>query len=112
MRKLFAFVFALCMTLAAASAFAQDIQTKGSIAGIVTDKNGAVVTGATVKVTGAEGTRTVTTNDQGIYSVDNLVPGNYTVRVEAANFKASEVSNVTVFVGKTATTPVTLEAGA
>jgi len=112
MRKLFAFVFALCLALVSASAFAQDIQTKGSIAGIVTDKNGAVVTGATVKVTGAEGTRTVTTNDQGIYSVDNLVPGNYTVRVEAANFKASEVSNVTVFVGKTATTPVTLEAGA
>jgi len=111
MRKLFSFVFALCMTLAAALAFAQDIQTKGSIGGQVVDKNGAAIAGATVKVTGAEGVRTVTTSDSGLYTVENLIPGNYTVRIEMTNFKAAEVSNVTVFVGKTATTNVTLEAG-
>jgi len=98
MRKLFAFVFALCVTLAAASAFAQDIQTKGSIGGQVVDKNGGAIAGATVKVTGALGERTVTTGDSGLYTVENLIPGNYTVRVEMTNFKAAEVSNVTVFV--------------
>jgi len=111
MRKLFAFVFALCMALAAASAFAQDVQTRGSISGSVTDKNGAAVPGATVKITGAETAKTVTTDDQGNYRVDNLLPGNYTVRVEMTGFKAAEVSNVTVFVGKSAATSVTLEAG-
>jgi len=111
MRKLFAFVFAVCLTLVAATAFAQDIQTKGSIGGQVVDKNGAAIAGATVKVTGALGERTVTTGDSGLYTVENLIPGNYTVRVEMTNFKAAEVSNVTVFVGKTATTNVTLEAG-
>jgi hypothetical protein len=111
MRNLFAFVFALCLALTSAVAFGQDIQTKGSIAGTVTDKNGAAVPGATVKITGSEAARTVTTDNEGVYRFDNLVPGNYTVRVEMTGFKASEVSKVTVYVGKAATTNVTLEAG-
>jgi len=101
----------LCLTLGSSGGFAQDIQTKGSIGGQVTDKNGAVIPGATVKITGPLGERTVTANDQGLYSVENLVPGTYTVRVESANFKATEISNVEVFVGKTATTNVSLEPG-
>ncbi|HVS82693.1 MAG TPA: carboxypeptidase regulatory-like domain-containing protein [Pyrinomonadaceae bacterium] len=111
MRKVFMFVLALCFALVSASAFAQDIQTKGSIGGQVVDSKGAAIPGATVKVTGALGERTVTTNNQGLYSVENLIPGAYTVRVEMTNFKAAEVSNITVYVGKTATTNVTLEVG-
>jgi hypothetical protein len=103
---------ALCIALAGTAVFAQDIQTRGSIGGQVTDKNGAAISGATVKVTGQLGERTVTANDVGIYSVENLTPGVYKVRVEGAGFKASEVSNVTVFVGRTATTNVSLEPGA
>jgi len=101
----------LSLAIFSAAIFAQDIQTKGSISGQVTDINKAAVSGATVKVTGPEGERTVTANDQGIYKVDNLLPGSYTLRVEQTNFKAAEVSDVTVFVGKTATTNVTLQPG-
>ena len=101
----------LCIALAGTAAFAQDIQTKGSIGGQIVDNKGAAIPGATVKVTGALGERIVTTNDQGLYSVENLIPGAYTVRVEMTSFKAAEVSNITVYVGKTATTNVTLEAG-
>src|SRR6266496_1189818 len=93
--------FVLCLGLAWMVA-AQDIQTKGSIAGQVIDTGGAAIPGATVKVTGQLGERTVTTNDQGLYSVENLVPGTYKVRVEQTNFKVAEVTDVTVFVGKTA----------
>ena len=112
MKKLFGFVLAFCFVLAATAVFAQDIQTRGSIGGTVTDENGAVVPGAMVKVTGDLGERTVTSNGQGIYSVENLAPGSYKVRVESANFKAAEVSSVTVYVGQTSTQNISLEAGA
>ena len=102
----------LCITLAGTAAvFAQDILTKGSITGQVTDASQGAISGATVKVTGGSAERTTTTNDEGFYTFDNLNPGNYTVRVEMANFKSGEVSNVTVFVGKSVTTNVTLQAG-
>lgn len=111
MKKVFVFVLALCFALITASAFAQDIQTKGSISGRVVDANGGAIPGATVKITGSEVDKTVTTNDEGLYKVDSLLPGNYTVRVEKQGFKATEVANVTVFVGKSATTDATLTAG-
>jgi Carboxypeptidase regulatory-like domain len=107
--KLLLFV---CLCLAVSSVMAQDIQTRGSINGAVKDKNGAAIVGATVKVTGQTGERTVTSNEQGLFAVENLLPGNYTVRVESQNFKSAEVSDVTVYVGKSSTTNVVLEPGA
>lgn len=101
----------LCIALAGTAVFAQDIQTKGSVSGQVTDASGGAVTGATVKITGGSVERTATTNEEGLYTFDNLNPGTYKVRVEMTNFKGGEVSDVTVFVGKTATTNVTLQAG-
>ncbi len=111
MKIAFRFFIVLCLALAAAAVSAQDVLTKGSIAGTVTDASGAAVPGATVKVTGGAVERVATTNDQGLFNVENLNPGNYTVRVEMANFKTAEIVNVTVYVGKTASQNVTLEAG-
>ena len=62
------------LCLAVSAIVAQDIQTRGSINGEVKDKNGAAIVGATVKVTGQTGERTTTTNDQGLFAVENLVP--------------------------------------
>jgi hypothetical protein len=101
----------LCLGLAASAAIAQDVSTKGAIGGQVIDSSGAAVPGATVKVSGPSVERTATTNDQGLYSFENLIPGSYKLRVEMANFKSSEVTNITVFVGKTANNVITLEAG-
>src|ERR1043166_3721578 len=105
MRKLLHLVFTLFLSLGfmTALAFSQDIQTKGAISGQVTDQQGAAVPGATVKVTGPQTNLTTTTNNEGNFTVENLLPGTYTVRVEAANFKAAEVSSVLVNVGKTST---------
>jgi len=101
----------LCIALAGTAVFAQDTLTTGSISGDVIDTNGGVVPGAAVKVTGALGERTTTTNEQGHYDVVGLVPGNYKVRIEKEGFKAGEVTDVLVLVGKTTTNKVTLQAG-
>src|SRR5438132_2982410 len=112
MRKIFMFVLVMALSLFAFSAMAKtDIQTKGSISGRVVDANGGTIPGANVKVTGPETDKTVVTNDEGLYKIDNLLPGNYTVRVEKAGFKATETSNVTVYVGKSSATDVTLQTG-
>jgi len=61
---------------------------KGIIAGTVTDPSGAVVVGANVTVTGV-GTgavRTATTDNAGSYSVTNLSPGTYQVKVGHTGF--------------------------
>jgi len=111
MKNVFKFLVMVVLALASTAVWAQTTLTTGSIAGDVVDANGAIVPGATVKVTGPLGERNTTTNDQGRYVVDNLVPGNYTLRVEKENFKAAELTAVTVLVNKTITANVTLQAG-
>lgn len=101
----------LCIALAGTAVFAQDIQTKGSVSGQVTDASQGAVSGATVKISGGSSERTTTTNDQGFYTFENLNPGVYKVRVEMTNFKSGEVSDVTVNVGRASSTNVTLQAG-
>ena len=112
MKNVFKLFLVLCIALTGTAVFAQDIQTKGSIAGQVVDSQGGAIPGAAVKVSGALGERTATTNDQGLYSIENLTPGSYKIRVEKSGFKVSEVASVTVFVGKASTNNVALEAGA
>ncbi len=65
-------------------------QALSGMNGTVTDSSGAVVPGATVTVTNdATGvvTKTATTT-AGTYSVTDLIPGTYTVRVEVTGFQA------------------------
>src|SRR5215472_13964753 len=60
----------------------------GTITGNVTDTSGAYISGATVTAlstnTGVQ--RIVTTNNEGIYLVQDIQPGNYTITITAANF--------------------------
>jgi len=102
----------LCIALAGTAAFAQDTLTTGSISGEVIDSNGGVVPGATVKLTTPTGERTTTTNESGHFEFSNLVPSStYKVRVEKEGFKAGEVTDVIVLVGKSTTANVNLQAG-
>ncbi|WP_446742452.1 carboxypeptidase regulatory-like domain-containing protein [Silvibacterium acidisoli] len=71
-------------------------QFNGHLAGTVTDTTGAVVSGATVKLTN-EGTnvgKTATTNASGYYSFNELGPGSYTVEVSASGFKGSTLNHI------------------
>ncbi len=89
-------------------------QYGASLQGTVSDKSGAVVAGATVTVTNQEtgvGYRAVT-GDTGLYRVAALVPGRYTVKVEAANFKTKSVTNIFVAAEDSKNQDVTVELGA
>ncbi len=61
----------------------------GGLTGIVTDSNGAVVPNATVIVTnlGTNAKRTLTTNEEGRWTINVLPLGNYEVSAEAQGFQ-------------------------
>jgi hypothetical protein len=82
---------------------AQTTISTGSIQGTVTDPSGAVVGGATVKITNKATGRTLTTQTSasGLYTSGALTPGDYLVRVQASGFKSAE-QPMTVQVGVTA----------
>jgi len=72
------------------------------ITGVVRDPNNAVVPGATITVknerTGE--TRTANSKEDGSFTVSNLKPSLYTIRVTAANFAKSEYTSVEIVVGQ------------
>lgn len=80
--------------LAAASAFSQE--TRATISGRVTDPSGAGLADAPVRIVNAD-TKTefsAHTNNDGLFTVPYLLPGNYTVTVEKTGFKKLERENV------------------
>ncbi|MGH9660748.1 MAG: carboxypeptidase regulatory-like domain-containing protein, partial [Bryobacteraceae bacterium] len=86
---------------------------RASIVGTVTDKSGALVPGAAVRVT-AESTNTtieVSTGDSGNYSAPNLVPGSYTVTTSKAGFSRAVVRGFLVQVGQAARLDITMDVG-
>jgi hypothetical protein len=85
-----------------------------AMTGTITDQAGKVVPGATVTVknesTGL--TRTTVTNASGLYTVNGIAPGKYTVSVMAKGFGTDTVTNNTVDPSLPATVNVTLKVGA
>lgn len=103
----------LLVSLCVVFVSAQAIQT-GGISGVVTDKSGALVPGATVNViSDATGKteRTITTSGDGGYTVTFLAPGKYKLEVTAANFKKAAIADVQVRITETTRQDVTLEPG-
>ncbi len=94
--------------LAAAMVYGQG--TTGQLSGTVTDPNGAVVSGAAVKVTSMETnlTREATAGSDGSFSVQLLPPGRYRIEVSASNFSTQTVEAV---VNITQTTSVNVQLG-
>ncbi len=87
---------ALLLALGAQSSFAQT--GRANIGGTVTDSQGAVVSGATVTATNtATGVATpTTTNGSGVFSISQVVPGVYNIKVEKEGFGAQQQENVTL----------------
>ena len=87
---------------------------RGTIAGTVTDPNGAAVPGAsvTVKNIGTNIANTVTSNDEGAYTVPFLQPGAYTISATGSGFKTTTIENIKVQVDDRLTIDLQLQVGA
>src|SRR6202163_1848146 len=85
----------------------------GRILGTVTDQTGAVLPGATVSVIDTQRglARTLTTDGAGEYNAPTLIPGTYSVRVEAKGFKRLDRQNVVIEVGKEVRVDLTPQTG-
>ncbi len=86
----------------------------GSVVGTVTDPQGYRVPGANIVITNADNglKRETTTNTQGEYTIVNVQPGTYTVRISmGTNFKAFERSGVDIRQGDIARVDSQLQAG-
>ena len=85
----------------------------GRILGIVTDQSGGVIADATITITDKDRgvARTLTTDEAGEYNAPTLLPGTYTVRVEAKGFQTIERQNVVLQVGQEVRVDLTPQPG-
>lgn len=85
-------------------------QATSSLGGRVTDKSGAIIPGADVKLVSAttNASRTATTNASGEFQFSQLAPGRYNLTVSASGFEPSEKNGMDLLVGQPATVNVTL----
>src|SRR5580698_4967851 len=91
-------VFLLCLTFIASHSFAQS----SSIAGEVSDSQGAVIPNAEVKIVHqTQGTtRTTHTNASGYYDAPFLNPGTYRIYVQAPKFSMAASDALVLAVGQ------------
>ena len=84
-----------------------------TLSGVVTDQTGAVIPGAGIAVISiAQGfQRTSATNDEGIFVVPLLPPGNYTVKAEHDGFNPAEFRDVILNVNDQRTIKISLKVG-
>lgn len=98
---------ALFLILIATSVFAQ---SSGALRGRILDQFGGAIVGATVTVVDASGVeKTATSNDEGLYVINGLAPGTYTVRALAEGFALFENTAVEVKTGQREAFDITLE---
>jgi hypothetical protein len=84
-------------------------QRAGSLRGQVSDELGALVVGATVTITAADGTqKSVVTNAEGTYNFTSVPPGVYTIRVISGAFSPYEKTELTIAAGPRTTHDVRL----
>ena len=73
----------------------------GTISGTVKDAQGSVIPRAEVAITNIETgvSRPTTTNEDGLYTAPNLIPGKYEVKFTASGFKTELRTGITLTVG-------------
>lgn len=104
-------IVCLAVCVAAHSGFGQ--QVYGSIYGTVTDASGAALPNAKVTITDQnKGTKfDVQTNETGNYTKGQLIPGTYTVEVEAQGFRRAVTKDIVVNVEQAARVDLNMQLG-
>src|SRR6266853_522231 len=106
----FALIFALCLIVS----FPLHAQVTGAtLSGTITDASGGVIAGAEISVrnTATGIIRNTTTDSTGFYTVPNLIPGAYEVKVTAKGFTTAVQSNLTLAVGAQQSLNIPLKVG-
>ncbi len=100
------------LAMSATSASAQILY--GSITGIAKDAQGAAVPGATVTIVNKETnlTRDTVTGGDGSFTLNNVLPGPYDVKISLTGFREAVRTNVPVTIGEISRVEMTLEVGA
>src|SRR2546425_11959922 len=90
---------------------AQEI--RGNISGTVKDSTGAVIPGATVKITSTDtaALQQLVTNETGYFEAPLMQPGNYEISVELPGFKRTTQRGVVLAVAQQMSISFTLEVG-
>jgi len=104
-------LFLAVLVALAPCAVAQESAAKGSLNGTVVDSTGGAIVGAQTTLTGQQGTQSQVTNGQGTFIYQDLIPGTYKVRVEMKGFRAAEVPDLTINVGRVSAIRIQLEPG-
>ena len=89
-------------------------QTLSGVTGVVTDPTGALVPGAQVTLLDTKTSRelTTTTNDQGVYSFNNVPQGSgYRLTFTAQGFQTFVLNDVSLGIGRTETHNATMQTG-
>lgn len=102
---------AIVLLLSANVAGAQEY--RATLTGRVTDEQGAVVPGASIVVTNVETNVTIETvsNDNGLYTVSELQPGNYRVTATLQGFKTFVREGIVLRTAETGTVNIRLAIG-
>src|SRR5213082_1855434 len=106
LRFLAAITAALLVSLMAVSAFGQ-VQT-GNIFGHTQAKDGSMLPGVTVTLTGVGAPQTFITDATGAFRFLNLSPGTYALKAELAGFGTSTRQGITVNIARNADVTMTL----
>jgi hypothetical protein len=87
--------------------------TSGKVRGIILDQSGAVVPGAkvTIKHKSTNVESTVQSSGRGEYQFNDLIPGEYTLKVEKGSFRSVSLDNVRVELNQTTDISTQLQVG-
>src|SRR5580658_2247530 len=93
------------------SVLAQGGSSSAQLTGTVTDPSGGSVAGAAISIrnTDTNTTSTATSGDRGFYTVANLAPGNYELKVSYTGFANYTQTGIVLTVGQAATINVALQ---
>jgi hypothetical protein len=106
MRKRLALLFfALALVCLSTTAIFAQVTATATLQGTVTDKSGAVIPGADVKITNKQTgeVRSAPSSGAGLYTFNLLPAGTYEVRVSVKGFSTAAFENVELAVGRTTT---------
>jgi hypothetical protein len=83
----------------------------GSISGVIKDDQAAVLPGATVTLTGRQGTMTQVSDAEGRYRFAPLEPGTYELTAQLSGFQSTKQSEIAISAGRTLDIDLVLKVG-